>query len=404
VPRTPSFAYKNTSKGWLVDVPPSLSESGSRERRYFSSRDKAKAEATRLKEEYRQHGEGATSLPPRIADDATNALKILEGCEGVSLSEAARFFRTHYDIRAKAPTLAEAWDRAISMRKNHRPTTQRDYRAWRRALSEELLNKKVTDITPTEIQRWIEKLTKSETRRANGLRYMSTVLRQCIKDGVLLENPVERIQRPRAPEQDDEVTVYSPEQLEALFKGCRDYDKGIDRKCSECVVPFAILAFAGLRPNELERLQWSAIDTELGVIRLGSSITKKGRRRNVRIQPTLQAWLDTVPADQREGRVVPGRWRYRAGRVRREAGIDGLEMVDALRHSFGTHLLAIENDLDALKADMGHEHVRVFFNHYHKAMTKREALPYWQVLPTGVEMPAISPVEEAPLPKESGAA
>ncbi len=131
------------------------------------------------------------------------------------------------------------------------------------------------------------------------------------------------------------------------------------------------------------------IDLELGVIRLGSSATKRARRRNVRIQPTLRAWLDTVPLEKRKGKVVPPRWTYRAARVRREAGIDGLEMADALRHSFGTYLLATENDIEALRSDMGHEHVRVFFNHHHKAMTKKEALPYWQVLPAGVKLATI---------------
>jgi hypothetical protein len=45
-----------------------------------------------------------------------------------------------------------------------------------------------------------------------------------------------------------------------------------------------------------------------------------------------------------------------------------------------------------LKSDMGHATIAVFFEHYHKAVTKAEALPYWQVLPAGVELPTISAV------------
>jgi hypothetical protein len=62
-------------------------------------------------------------------------------------------------------------------------------------------------------------------------------------------------------------------------------------------------------------------------------------------------------------------------------------MVDALRHSFGTYLLATEKNIEDLRSDMGHEHIRVFFNHYHKALTPEEALPYWQILPTGAIPP-----------------
>jgi hypothetical protein len=67
--------------------------------------------------------------------------------------------------------------------------------------------------------------------------------------------------------------------------------------------------------------------------------------------------------------------------VRKEAGIDGLKMADALRHSFGTYLLATENNIDSLRSDMGHEHIRVFLNHYHKAVTADEAAPYWNIHP-----------------------
>ena len=56
-------------------------------------------------------------------------------------------------------------------------------------------------------------------------------------------------------------------------------------------------------------------------------------------------------------------------------------MADALRHSFGTYLLATENNIDSLRSDMGHEHIRVFLNHYHKALTSDEALPYWKIHP-----------------------
>ena len=244
-----------------------------------------------------------------------------------------------------------------------------------------MLDKNVVDITPEAIKQSLDDVTDGKTRWANGLRYLSTVLQQCVKNKQLTENPCTRVQKPRAPEVDDEVTVYTVDQLKTLLAACKDYPDGLDQRCSACTVPFTILAFAGLRPNELERLAWDDIDLELGVIRLGSSKTKKARRRNVRIQPTLRAWLKTVPESERKGKIVPSRWRYRSARVRKEAGIDGLKMADALRHSFGTYLLATENSIDSLRSDMGHEHIRVFLNHYHKALTSDEALPYWKIHP-----------------------
>lgn len=387
MPKRPQFAYKNTSKGWLLNVPASISKSGRRERLYFASRDLAKAEAKNLSEKYKKHGENASVISPAVAEDAVKAMEILTPFQGISLCEAARFYKAHHDVRSKAPTLREAWDRAITLHKNHRPTTQRDYRLWKNALPKSLMDKNVVDITPDEIMSTLDEITNGNTRWLNGLRYISTVMQQCVKADQISENPCKRVQKPRPPEVDDEVSIYTVPQLKAIFESCKDYPGGLDRQCSVCAVPFAILAFAGLRPNELERLDWEDIDLEQGVIRLGSSKTKKARRRNVRLQPTLRAWLETVGNDERKGRIVPPRWRYRATRVRKEAGIDGLEMADALRHSFGTYLLATENNIDKLRSDMGHEHIRVFLNHYHKALTPTEATPYWHVLPPGVTLP-----------------
>lgn len=246
----------------------------------------------------------------------------------------------------------------------------------------------VHDITPKDIERALDETTTGRTRWRTGHRYVRTVLSDCVKRGELEANAAKRVHVERQRDDSAETSIYTPAEMKKLFAACRDYDDGLDRLCSGCAVPFAFMAFAGIRPDEVTKLSWDDVSTELSNIRIGPRIAKKARRRNVRINPTLASWIATVPGAEREGRIVPPRWRYKSARIRREAGIDGHEKADALRHSFGTYLMAVENDLDALKSDMGHEHVRVYFEHYHKAVTKREALPYWQVVPKGSAKPA----------------
>ena len=48
MPKKPQFDYKKTPRGWLLNVPASISQSGNRERLYFTTRDLVKAEARRL--------------------------------------------------------------------------------------------------------------------------------------------------------------------------------------------------------------------------------------------------------------------------------------------------------------------------------------------------------------------
>jgi len=373
------FGITNTDRGWLVNVPASISETGKRVQRYFPTREKANEFAGGLRDNYKEHGQQARTLSPGVSDDATSALGLLKPF-GVSLMESARFYVLHHDLRSKAPTLALAWEQAKSIRKNYSARYRANLKSWEGRLPADFSTKNIVDISPADISSALTTMTNGPTAWKSGLRIISVILGDEVKHGTLKENPCSRVPVPKV-KSDDEVTIYTVKQLKALFTKCRKYDDGKDRNCDQCAVPFAFLAFAGIRPTELTRLSWDDVNLSLGNIRLGGKVTKTGKTRNVRINATLKAWINTIPESKRIGRVIPGRWRFKATRVRREAGLDGRELQDALRHSFGSYKLATENDLDSLKSDMGHQHCEVFFNHYHNAMTKKQAAPYWKVLP-----------------------
>lgn len=377
--RHAKFPVTNTKKGWLVNVPQSSSETGKRQQRYFQTREKANEFAKSLRESKKEFGERSRALAPGVAADAAKALDLLQEF-GISLSEAARFYALHHDLRAKAPTLEEAWKRATALRGDLSNRYLSTLKNWERRLPADFAKKNIVDITPADISSALSAMTKGAVAWKSGLRIISAVLGDEVKHGSLKENPCSRVVTPKS-KRDDEVRLYKVEELQALFAACRQYDSGMDRNCEDCSVPFAFLAFAGIRPTELTRLAWDDVNLDLASIRIGGRISKTGKTRNVRINPTLRAWIETISKDKRSGRIIPGRWRYKATRVRTEAGLDGRELQDALRHSYGSYMLATENDLNALNADMGHQHCQVFFDHYHNALTKEEAAPYWKVLP-----------------------
>lgn len=396
--RQAKFNYRKTQKGWLVNVPGSVSDTGRFRRRYFGTRDEAKAECTRLREISTGTRSEAIDIRPGLAEDATRAADMLKPFS-VSLTQAAAFYATHHDKRSKAPTLSDAWDSALVHRENHRPRTIADMKAWQKALPAWFMKMNCHDITGEDIRKALDETTTGATRWKTGMRNISSVLGDVVRSGAITENPVKNIQVKRNPETNDDVTIYTPDELKALFAACIDYpmtkQEKKDRLCAGCAIPFAFQAFAGIRPDEITKLKWEDVSLDLHNIRIGSSIAKKLYRRNVRINPTLAAWIATVPIEKRKGKIIPGRWIQKAAKVRTKAGIDGRDKQDALRHSFGSYMLATEGDLDALKQDMGHAHMAVFFGHYHKALTKAEALPYWQVLPAGVKIPKLQTVEGA---------
>lgn len=396
--RPPTFNYRNTPKGWLVNIPGSVSDTGRFRRRYFGTRDEAKAECKRLREISTGVRAVAIDIPADVAADAIRAREKLEG-HSVTLAQVAEFYVKYHDKRSKAPTLSDAWASALLHRVNHRPRTKADMKAWKKALPAWFLEMNCFDITGPDITKALDETTTGATRWKTGLRNISSVLGDVVKSGAISENPVKGIQVKRNPETDDDVVIYTPSELKSLFAACIDYpltdDERQDRLCAACTIPFAFMAFAGIRPDEITKLRWEDVSLELHNIRIGSTIAKKLYRRNVRINHTLAAWISTIPIDKRKGKIIPPRWTYKAAKVRTKAGIDGRDKQDALRHSYGSYMLATEGDLDALKQDMGHSHIAVFFGHYHKALTKAEALPYWQVLPAGAELPKIQIVEGA---------
>lgn len=385
MPRKPSFNYRKTPKGWLVNIPASVSDTGRYRRRYFKTRDEAKNECARLREISEGNRYKASDISPALAEDAIRAKEILAQHDA-TLAQVAAYYVEQHDKRSKAPTLTDAWDNAIRHREHHRASTLRDFKAWQRALPKWLMQMNTFDISHHDITKALNETTKGLTRWRSGRRYISAVITPLASNGTIPSNPAKAVQVKRRPEKDDEISIYSPKELKDLFKACKDYPEGErDRLCASCAIPFAFMAFAGIRPEEITKLKWKDVSVELENIRIGAHVAKKAYRRNVRINPTLAAWISTVPEDKRTGSIVPGRWRYKAAKVRKKAGFDGREKQDALRHSYGSFMLATENDLDSLKADMGHHHIAVFFEHYHKAMTKKEALPYWSVLPPGID-------------------
>lgn len=377
--RRARFEVSKTDKGWLVNVPPSVSDTGKRQQRYFTTRAKADEFASSLKTGLKEFGERVRTLSPGAMEDAASAMKVLLPW-GVSLATAARFYVESHDARSKAPTLSEAWDSAIKTRSGLSERYQKNLRSWRNRLPEYIADKNIVDISPADIAALLDQVTNGSTAWKTGLGILSVVLGDQVKRSTLSKNPCESVESPKV-RSTDEVMIFTVKQLKALFAACKDYDKDKDKRCSECAVPFAFLAFAGIRPTELTRLRWEDVKLESDNIRLSGRVTKTGKTRNVRINPTMRAWIETIPDSKRFGRIIPGRWIQKATRVRLEAKLDGRELQDALRHSFGSYLLAVENDINLLRADMGHQHADTFFTHYHNALTPEEANPYWKILP-----------------------
>ena len=222
--KPPKFAYRKTSDGqWLVNTPASMAASQKRERSYFATRDEAKDHAAKLREKFAKHGSDASGITPTLSSDATKAAKLLED-HHITLTQAARFYVQHHDKRDKAPTLDDAWTDGMEHRKNHRARTLADFKAWKKALPEWFLAMNCHDITEKHIRKALDKVTDGPTRWKNGLRIISAMLGDVVKSGFIEKNPAAKVRVARPVEsENDDVSIYSPAELIALFTACKDY-------------------------------------------------------------------------------------------------------------------------------------------------------------------------------------
>jgi integrase len=152
------------------------------------------------------------------------------------------------------------------------------------------------------------------------------------------------------------------------------------------VLPYiAIGLFAGLRRAELERLDWSEVDFESGLIEVKAAKSKTAQGRFVNMQPNLREWL--LPVRQHKGNVIrANRFRFRRSfeQARAAAGINEWP-ENALRHSFASYHLAHFKSLNALTLEMGHTNSQMLFAHYRELVKPWEAERYWNIRPVTKE-------------------
>jgi integrase len=224
----------------------------------------------------------------------------------------------------------------------------------------------VAEITTAEVDDWLSGLRLAPVTRNTFRRDLRTLFSFAATRRYCTENPV--VQTTKAKEVDGDVQILTVEQTAKLLE------------CAETeTLPFwAIGAFAGLRRSEIERLDWTQVDFESGLIEVKARQSKTAKRRLVTMQPNLRAWL--APYRSRNGSICPLNLRKCIEADRKKAGLDEDWPPNALRHSFGSYHLAHFNDAAALALQMGNS-PDVIFRHYRELVKPKDAKAYWQIKP-----------------------
>ena len=157
----------------------------------------------------------------------------------------------------------------------------------------------------------------------------------------------------------------------------------------------ALAAFAGLRSEEILRLEWSDLDRRLGFVEVSAHKAKTAARRLVPITDNLAAWLAITPRNT--GRVWPHSkaWFFESIREavaavnearKEEQGPKFSRFVwkqNALRHSFITYRVADTQDVNRVALEAGNS-PQMIFKHYRELATPDLARSWFAIEPLGV--------------------
>jgi integrase len=165
---------------------------------------------------------------------------------------------------------------------------------------------------------------------------------------------------------DESVSIFTPAEMEKLLHAAPPH-----------LIPIlAIGAFSGIRMAELNRLDWSAIDLERGIIELRAGQAKTASRRIIPVTDNLRAWIEPLP---RKGKVVRTALLHReVTALARALKIEWPRNV--LRHSFITYRLALVKSADQVALEAGNS-PSIIFKHYRELATDEQAAEWFGILP-----------------------
>lgn len=142
---------------------------------------------------------------------------------------------------------------------------------------------------------------------------------------------------------------------------------------------FALALMAGIRPEECDRLTWSNVDLESGIVTVDAAASKVRRRRIVHLQPAAAAWMRLA---KKLGAVLPlphTTRRRQLRSVRKKLGWDSWPK-DILRHTCASYLMATWQDAGRVAAELGNS-AGILLRHYRELVTRKEADRFWNLRP-----------------------
>jgi integrase len=336
-------------------------------RKYFEKKTEAETYRNQKNIELENQGRESVEFSSALRVAAARAHEKLAPL-GKTLDEAVAFYLDHLAKVQRSVSLSQAMTELIENRRTSGASEVYCYDLSLRLgrFCREFPDRNTEEIKTPEVDDWLAGLNFAPVTRNTFRRDLRTLFSFCMDRGYSSTNPIDRTRI--AKEIAQPVGILKVQELAQLLVAA-----------PASLIPYiAIGGFAGLRSVEIERLDWSHIDLESGLIEVTAKNSKTARRRLVKVLPNLHAWI--APYSTLTGPVIPLNLRWLLADARERAGIAKWPN-NALRHSYASYHLARFNDAAALALEMGHTNTAMIFQHYREVVKPRDAVSYWEITP-----------------------
>ena len=352
---------------WQVIAP--RPEGRGRTRKTFKHLPEAKTYFENVQVDFLNRGLGGLAFTDSVRSDAAAALDILQPF-GITLADAARAYAKTHKLQTTSESLIVALDRFLAAKDadGSRPRYVNDLRARLGRFVQDFPDRTVASVTAGEVGDWLGGLAVAPLTRNTFWLRLSAFWTFAASRGWAPENILAAVPKAKVRADGHGIGILKPEELARVLEAAAPE-----------TLPYWLLgAFAGLRSAELERLEWSDIHFESGLVEVPALKSKTASRRFVEIQPNLAQWL--APYAGHQGKVTPRGLRHRLPRDR-QAGRLTHWPSNALRHSFASYHLAHFQNAAALALQLGHTDQDLIFRHYRELVRPTAAARYWSIVP-----------------------
>lgn len=380
--------YATPSKGRELYTLSYYAEDGRRVRPTFSDYADAKAHAEGVVEKlargqmdvltlngqeravYRRAIEalGSTGIGLDMAvQQFVEAIKLLNGA---SLLEAAKLFAAQQPAGIVHKRVSEVVDELLEAKKQKGRSALyvKDLRL-RLTRFADAFACPLANVTSADIERFLQSLDLGARSTNNFRLAVGTLVNFAKKRGYVAQAHRSVLDVEKETEDEGEVEVFSPAEIQTLFASAK----------ADLLPSLAIGAFAGLRSEEIRRLDWACVKVQEGHIEVRGRTTKTGVRRIVPMHPNLKAWL--MPHVRESGPVCE--YANYGNQLLKLAKVAGVEWKrNGLRHSFVSYRVAELDDIQKTSIEAGNS-PNVIMRNYLKCVTKEQAVKWFSVRPDG---------------------